>query len=136
MIKIQTRDLTGLALDWAVAKCEGLLDPRERFGKMLPAVVIDMKYWTDRNPIVRVNPCPDVYYRAEYDPSTNWEFGGPIIEREKLDLFCSGNMWDASTGDRGNNDIQSGPTPLIAAMRCYVANKLGNDIEIPKELVK
>lgn len=26
-----------------------------------------------------------------------------------------------------------GPTPLIAAMRCYVASKLGEEVEIPDE---
>jgi hypothetical protein len=26
------------------------------------------------------------------------------------------------------------PTPLIAAMRCYVASKLGDTVEIPEEL--
>lgn len=26
------------------------------------------------------------------------------------------------------------PTPLIAAMHCYVANKLGDEVEIPEEL--
>jgi len=30
----------------------------------------------------------------------------------------------------------TGPTPLIAATRCYVASKLGDDIEIPEELTK
>jgi hypothetical protein len=27
-----------------------------------------------------------------------------------------------------------GPTPLIAAMRCYVASKLGDEVELPEEL--
>jgi len=31
---------------------------------------------------------------------------------------------------------QRGPAPLIAAMRCYVASKLGNEIDIPEELIK
>jgi hypothetical protein len=30
--------------------------------------------------------------------------------------------------------MQYGDTPLIAAMRCYVASKLGDEVEIPKEL--
>jgi hypothetical protein len=30
--------------------------------------------------------------------------------------------------------MQHGPTPLIAAMRCYVASKLGDEVEVPKEL--
>lgn len=29
-----------------------------------------------------------------------------------------------------------GPTPLIAAMRCFVASRLGDEIEIPEELLK
>jgi hypothetical protein len=27
-----------------------------------------------------------------------------------------------------------GPTPLIAAMRCFVSSRLGDEVEIPKEL--
>ena len=63
-----------------------------------------------------------------YKPSTDWAQGGPIIEREKitLDVFEDG-VWVAS-------EYQEGPTPLIAAMRCYVASKLGDEIEIPEEL--
>lgn len=30
----------------------------------------------------------------------------------------------------------SGPTPLIAAMRCYVASNLGEEVEIPEEVLK
>ena len=30
---------------------------------------------------------------------------------------------------------QHGPTPLIAAMRCYVTSKLGDEVEIPKDLL-
>lgn len=29
----------------------------------------------------------------------------------------------------------AGPTPLVAAMRCYVASKLGDVVDVPKELV-
>jgi hypothetical protein len=36
---------------------------------------------------------------------------------------------------RFKHNIQTdGPTPLIAAMRCYVASKLGDEIDIPEEL--
>lgn len=31
--------------------------------------------------------------------------------------------------------MRYGPTPLIAAMRCYVASKLGDEVEIPEELL-
>lgn len=70
----------------------------------------------------------DVAFKGHYTykPSTDWSQGGPIIEREKMGVFPTHDGWAAG--------MQSGPTPLIAAMRCYVANKLGDEVEIPKEL--
>ena len=129
---MKVSELTGHALDWAVAKCAGLLEPRERYGKMVPAVVLDMEYWSNGDPMVRLNPCPDVYYRAEYDPSTNWEHGGPIIERERINLWNEGHDWEASLYGK---HIVWGETPLVASMRCYVASKLGDEVEIPAELL-
>ena len=65
--------------------------------------------------------------------STDWAFGGPIIEREELsNLKCYGtNDWGCNNGDI----FCDGPTPLIAAMRCYVTCKLGDEVEIPEELI-
>lgn len=128
---MKTSELTGTALDWAVAKAEGLLDPQEFFGKMVPSVVLDMEYWTDGTPMVRLNPCPDVYYSAYYDPSTDWKHGGPIIEREKITPEWTGENWMAYIK---HDDEFYGDTPLIAAMRCYVASKLGDDVDVPEEL--
>jgi hypothetical protein len=64
--------------------------------------------------------------------STNWALGGPIIEREELSgLKCYGtDDWECNNGDI----FCEGPTPLIAAMRCFVASKLGDEIEVPEEL--
>ncbi len=64
--------------------------------------------------------------------STDWAQGGPIIQREELSsLKCySTNEWGCLNGEI----FCEGPTPLIAAMRCYVASKLGDDIDIPEEL--
>lgn len=122
---MRTSELTGAALDWAVAKCEG-------------HSAIGLSKIVAGNNLI---PC-------EY--STEWEQAGPIIEREDISfrkyhrpdseshgtyyaMICreSGSMirWDKKTSSQG-------PTPLIAAMRCYVASKLGSDIEIPEELIK
>ena len=70
--------------------------------------------------------------------STNWACGGPIIEREKLclDVDHSG-VWIACTRQNYNDErrfMHGAPTPLIAAMRCYVASKLGDEVEIPEGL--
>ena len=76
-----------------------------------------------------------------FAPSTNWSQGGPIIEREKIELIPpkdeDDNEWmavwykceDAEAG------IQVGTSPIIAAMRCYVASKLGDEVDIPEELL-
>jgi hypothetical protein len=73
-----------------------------------------------------------------FSPSTDWQQGGPIIDRERIQLRIDehGNdfavQWIEGIGYGPRVD---GPTPLIAAMRCYVASKLGDEVEIPDELM-
>jgi hypothetical protein len=62
-----------------------------------------------------------------------WEHGGPIIERERLTVGWVADTWAAVVGLVEHKQI--GPTPLIAAMRCYVASKLGDVVNVPEELV-
>ena len=64
--------------------------------------------------------------------STDWAQGGPIIEKEKMAVLKSGREWAAQIA---GGWMYYGPTPLIAAMRCYVASKLGDEVEIPEGLV-
>jgi hypothetical protein len=67
--------------------------------------------------------------------STDWGQGGPIIEREGLCLWSEGYDWEAKIQiGSGEWLTEWAETPLIAAMRCYVASKLGDTIDIPKEL--
>ena len=129
-MKIKTSELTGPALDWAVAKIEGALAPLGNvtlIGKQLFLMVgSDVGY-------------DDVH--VTYEPSTDWAQGGPIIEREKLQLeyMDSFDAWACSSGisveDEQSWDQGYGPTPLIAAMRCYVASKLGDEVDVPEELI-
>jgi hypothetical protein len=75
-----------------------------------------------------------------FSPSTNWSHGGPIIEREIIVLtHPKHDCWTATTQDSTDLDTplyqEDGPTPLIAAMRCYVASKLGEEVDIPAELL-
>ncbi len=53
-------------------------------------------------------------------PSTDWAQGGPLIEREKITLSDCEGGWAAGYAGTLNS---FGPTPLIAAMRCFVASK-------------
>ena len=72
--------------------------------------------------------------------STDWAQGGPIIEREGITTapysthngvikeWKAGRDWPMS-----HFPYYLGPTPLIAAMRCYVASKLGDEVDVPEE---
>jgi hypothetical protein len=104
---MRTNELSGTALDWAVAKCEGVVNGGD----------LDVGFIAERG----------------YTPSTDWAQGGAIIERERLTLRCyKPALWDASIGRL--DYVGDGTTPLIAAMRCYVASKLGDNVELPEEL--
>jgi hypothetical protein len=110
-MKIKTSELTGPALDWAVARAEGVYFENLREFEM---------------------------YAGDY--STDWEYGGPLIEREGIG-FRRGysdesgfNGWVAQRWAQDTTVFEEGPTPLIAAMRCYVASKLGDTVDIPEEL--
>ena len=78
----------------------------------------------------------DAYYGPTWSNySTDWRRGGPIIEREKITTYYDSfrRRWTATIDgdplDPHPTTIQYGLTPLTAAMRCYVAHKLGADIE-------
>lgn len=122
MTKVKTSELSGAALDWAVAFAEGLLDEAE-----LETIPVAGHYWDDEG----------LQWPVEYSPSTDWAQGGPIIERETIsmhhtDSAVNGEEWMAclSSGE----GLQYGATPLIAAMRCYVASKLGDEVDVPEGL--
>jgi hypothetical protein len=122
---MKASELTGAALDWAVAKCE----PDDTL-----AIYFDE---STGEPLCH-DDWPD---NQEYKPSTDWAQGGPIIEREDISVnreFASGKIeWAAWTPAPIRDDAEAfgyGPTPLVAAMRCYVASKLGDIVDVPAEL--
>jgi len=76
-----------------------------------------------------------------FEPSEYWGDGGPIIEREKIGFKFSGGFgfcaWKSyGVGPHQNEYSQYGPSPLIAAMRCYVASKMGDEVEVPEDLLE
>lgn len=105
---MNTNELTGAALDWAAAKCEGVehLFSGHEVGRL--------------------------HY------STDWAISGPIIEREGISVIPFDDRWEArcaSSLTPARFMERRGPTPLIAAMRCYVASKLGDTVELPQDLI-
>jgi hypothetical protein len=114
-MKVKTNELSRAALDWAVAKCEGRQEP-----EVVNAFAVAWYTW------------PNTHY------STNWAQGGPIIEREGITVSKEDGGWSAYFREKlfeddGSEFWRNGPTPLIAAMRCFVGSRLGNEVEIPDE---
>jgi len=123
---MKTSELTGAALDWAVAMAEG-------FGTDQYMRRIDIRLDVRGKCSCLLIPINREY--VQWHPSTDWAQGGPIIEQHVIGTWSSegGLTWHAR-GGLAFQDVFNGPTPLIAAMRCYVASKLGDTVELPKEL--
>jgi hypothetical protein len=68
--------------------------------------------------------------------STSWAQGGPIIEREGISINSHLDGYEWFARDYWGLNEQAAEKPLVAAMRCYIANKLGDTVEIPDELAK
>jgi len=123
-MRIKIDELTGAALNWAVAKCEGVEFTYENFPR---------------------------HELLVYQYTNDWSLGGPIIEREGIAIDCircDGKIdgWIAAVQheDKKFDGLMrsegQGTTPLIAAMRCYVASKLcdnfTNEIDVLDEPLK
>ena len=125
---MKTSELIGPALDWAVAKCVGYADLRMNPHRYAAFLIMTP-------PRAEYGPMQ----LADLDFATNWELSGPIIEREEVEIGRYWNRepthhmaWKARCGTQISHAF--GPTPLIAAMRCFVSSRLGDEIEIPEEL--
>ncbi|WVR18314.1 hypothetical protein y223_00034 [Bordetella phage PY223] len=118
---MKTSELSGALLDYWVARAE-----LEEFkGCKL-----------DRNVQSRIDEKLS-HAGQPFRPSLNWAQGGPIIERERISVVIDkdDNEWQAAMNvcDQnmmgfGGNHYQYGPTPLVAAMRAYVASKYGDSV--------
>ena len=121
-MKIKTRELTGLSLRYAVAVAEG-------YGKF--EADEGEYYFHSRNGEVGW-----FLTLSDFKPDENWEQGGPLIEREVIDLASPNPIDPEWTAMQWRfRQAAKGPTPLIAAMRCFVASRLGDEVEIPEELL-
>ena len=122
MKTIKVAKATKLQLDWLVAYAQG------------------------RTPTLNMNSHGRVWHGwwlatgGEYERmpnySNDWAHGGPILERERITI----RQWTGmpiihAYMPHDGAPWGAGPTPLVAAMRCYVASKLGSEIEVPEELL-
>lgn len=85
-------------------------------------------------------------WRGNFWPTEKWALGGEIIEKNAIHLIAPGKGdrdWFAFIDD--DFDLEDGythgicghgPTPLVAAMRVYVASKFGDEVEDMAEIGK
>ncbi len=161
-ISVKTSELIGPALDWALAKCEGwnpgvltIQEQAEQHEQVTRPMYSDTE-WTkhlrewDKHVLPTLNPELVNVQANEFKDrnpimingrgypfafSTDWSQGGPIIERERLLVRPQpGNGWESWKHGADDPCFSTGQATLIAAMRCYVASKLGDTVDIPKEL--
>ena len=128
MKKIKVSEATGQVLDALVALAHGYTNLRRNVHRFDSSWIM--------------NPPPRSGYGQvrlkDLDYSTDWSIGGLIIQTERIDILnrlhkpwlCEAEVLVApATRVKGR-----GPTPLIAAMRCYVISKLGEEVEVPDAL--
>ena len=121
---MKTRDLTEPALDWAVMH------------KLFPMNSTEFFISQRRRP------------RDSFLYSTRPEQGMPVIEDNKISVWWHEeyDCWCAASRSWMNADVETedfatmqpayrGETMLIAGLRCLVASHLGEDVEIPEELL-
>ena len=125
-MKIKVSEATEVQLDWMVCKAAGMF-------AAYPKVGVGKKFLA----LHQGNSAKYIH------PSTDWSQGGPIIEREFMDVEVTPmgaekkayDVWRAwHPSPDADAACECGPTPLIAAMRCYVASKLGDKVDVPEEL--
>jgi hypothetical protein len=114
MQEVKTVDLAGPALDWAIAQIESV-----------EVAIAAPQYGTGWR-VYKPN------FGGKYSPSTDWAFGGPLIQKYRIGLIYAFEEYEALIG---MTDSQSDAAPLLAVSRCIVAHVLGDSVQVPAELL-
>ena len=127
-MKYKTSELADALLDAAVAKAEGMTKRSLRVG-------VPPKFLARDAPF-ECNATEDGEHGDEFQPSDRWDHGGPIIERERIDIEYESDMgihdWTAThPGGEGRMPKNGhGPTTLVAAMRAFIRARLGDEVDL------
>lgn len=123
LIEVKTADLVGHALDWAVAQAEGL----EVF-LVGPQYNVPWRvFWKKRGQALE--------WDVLYNPHEDWLLGGKLIEKYRVGFGLYSDYFFAVTGLNDLPGDADGSTHLVAACRAIVAAKLGDTVQVPKELM-
>lgn len=133
-IVIETANLEGLALGWAVAKALGWVD--------YPEDSKEQGGWWYTDP--EKAPFCERIYKADWKPTTDWRQAGELVDdhiKRMGDCAEPVNGWDAIPEGKQcfamahNNEFATGATKRIAVCRAVVLAKLGTSVEVPAVLV-
>lgn len=122
MIEVKTGELTGAALDWAVAQIEA--EQNEEWCVIARGMT--------RTVFVIIEP--DTGFN--YAPSTDWSQGGPLIDKYQVAYLRDGEDYAAVISRMDDEGFGTGSNHLIAACRAIVAAKLGDTVRVPLELTR
>lgn len=122
LIEVKTADLQGWQLAWAVAVAEEL-DP----------YLVGPHYG---NPwrVFRIQHGEALKWERLYNPHEDWALGGPLIGKYRVGFGLYSDYVFAVTGLDDLPGDANGSTHLVAACRAIVAAKLGDTVQVPKEL--
>lgn len=126
MTTYETHELEGALLDMAVAMAEG------------KRCILRHYLGDGTRPVSKAELVIELGDRSErtesYYPSSRWEIGGPIMEREGIATFSytydGTRYWAASTEGAYPTSRHGATSLLVAGMRAFVVSKLGDLIDI------
>lgn len=138
MVEMNVSELSGVALDWAVAEAVGLKT----------VVCSPGQYRHDIKGGIHCSTSYGCHFGApslfgidpnEYSPSTDWSQGGPLIEKHNLSLLPQiGGAYYAQWAVPNMDDYEEAelvaPSALLAICRAVVSKELGQAVQIPAEL--
>jgi len=127
LIEVKTANLVGEALGWAVGRVEGLsLQLAEPGYNAVPWRVF-ARYQGQATA-----------HSKRYNPWEDWTLGGPLIDKHLGSAHHNPHLEDSScrysAGPAGAGIWLYGPNALVAFCRTLVLTKLGDTVQVPKEL--
>lgn len=150
-MKVKTNELTKAALDWAIAQASGhavYFKRHKILGYRIYFQANGFRFnpsedWVAGGEIIEREDISVIRLENKSVPNEKGLWQG-VYENQWAAVINMKHSVQTVYGHRGDDFGESyavdasaiiGGTPLEAAMRCYVASKLGDTVEIPEELI-
>ncbi|MBH3377127.1 phage protein NinX family protein [Pseudomonas asiatica] len=120
LIEVKTADLAGEALGWAVGKAEGL-----------DLILVPPQYGNPWRVFARYQASATEHTKR-FNPWEDWALAGLLLDKHCISLIYAFEEYEALIGMTGSGYH---PSSTIAICRAVVAAKLGDTVQVPKELM-